>query len=241
MRPTPATAAPRQRRITRRPAEELKIRLHQLLARELGTKIVSGQYQPGESLPGEIVASRNRQVSRNAYREAVRILAAKGLVESRQKAGTLVTERTRWNMLDPEVLDWILSTNPAPGFRDALFELRSVIEPAAASLAAQRRSEHNLAAMAGALEEMQRHDRDSPEGEQADEQFRKAIFVAAGNDLLCHLASIISASMRSVAEFKREQHVERNAWRDHKALFEAIKARRSNQAYDAMMGLLARA
>lgn len=215
------------------------MRLHQLLARELGTKIVSGEYQPGESLPGEIVASQNHQVSRNAYREAIRILAAKGLVESRQKAGTLVMERSRWNMLDPDVLVWTLSTNPAPGFRDALLELRSVVEPAAALLAAQRRSEHDLAAMEGALEEMRRHDHDSADGEQADEQFHHAIFVAAGNDLLRRLASLILAAMKVIAD--HEQHVERDTWPDRKALFEAIKARRSNQAYDAMVGLISHA
>jgi DNA-binding FadR family transcriptional regulator len=236
-----APTSPRPRKTTRRPTEELKARLHQTLARQLGIKIVTGEYQPGESLPGEIVASQNHQVSRNAYREAVRILAAKGLVESRQKAGTLVTDRSRWNMLDPDVLDWTLSTNPSPAFRDALFELRSVVEPAAASLAAQRRSEPDLITMENALEEMRRHDRDSPEGEQADEQFHEAIFVAAGNDLLCRLASIISASVKFVAEFKREQHIDRDTWPDHKILFDAIKARRSNQAYDAMQGLIAHA
>src|SRR5689334_19208843 len=150
MHPTRPTT-PRPRKITRRPTEELKTRLHQSLAREIGTKIVSGEYRPGESLPGEIVASQSHQVSRNAYREAVRILAAKGLVESRQKAGTLVTERSRWNMLDPDVLDWTLSSHPAPSFRDALFELRSIVEPAAASLAAQRRTDQDLAAMEEAL------------------------------------------------------------------------------------------
>ena len=235
----PSTSRPRK--ITRRPTEELKTRLHQALAREIGTKIVSGEYRPGESLPGEIAASQSRQVSRNAYREAVRILAAKGLVESRQKAGTLVTERSRWNMLDPDVLDWTLSSNPAPSFRDALFELRSIVEPAAASLAAQRRSDDDLLAMEEALEEMRRCDRDSPEGELADEQFHEAIFSAAGNDILCRLASIISASVKFVAEFKREQHIERDTWPDHKALFEAIRTRRSNQAQDAMMFLIAHA
>src|SRR3954452_21817957 len=163
-----APVTPRPRKITRRPTEELKTRLHQSLARELGTKIVSGEYKPGESLPGEIAASQSHQVSRNAYREAVRILAAKGLVESRQKAGTLVTERSRWNLLDPDVLDWTLSSGPAVSFRDALFELRSIVEPAAASLAAQRRSDDDLATMEEALEEMRRCHPDSPDGEQAD-------------------------------------------------------------------------
>jgi DNA-binding FadR family transcriptional regulator len=233
-----APASPRPRKITRRPTEELKTRLHQMLARELGTKIVSGDYAPGESLPGEIAASQTHQVSRNAYREAVRILAAKGLVESRQKAGTLVTERSRWNMLDPDVLVWTLSSNPAPSFRDGLFELRSIVEPAAASLAAQRRKDADLVAMEEALEEMRRYDRDSPEGEQADERFHEAIFAAAGNDILSRLASIISASVKFVAEFKREQHIDRDTWPDHKNLFEAIRARRSNQAYEAMTGLI---
>jgi DNA-binding FadR family transcriptional regulator len=234
-------ASPRLRKITRRPTEELKTRLHQSLARELGTKIVSGEYQPGESLPGEIAASQTHRVSRNAYREAVRILAAKGLVESRQKAGTLVTETNRWNLLDPDVLDWTLSSNPAPEFSDALFELRSIVEPAAAALAAQRRNDEDLVAMEQALERMRGFDPDSPEGEEADEQFHDAIFAAAGNDVLRRLASIISASVKFVAEFKREQHIDRDTWPDHKALFEAIRARRSNQAHDAMMFLIAHA
>lgn len=241
MQSSRSSTAPRSRKITRRPTEELKTRLHQSLARELGSKIVSGEYRPGESLPGEIAASQSRQVSRNAYREAVRILAAKGLVESRQKAGTLVTERNRWNMLDPDVLDWTLSTNPSPSFRDALFELRSIVEPAAASLAAQRRSDDDLVAMEEALEEMRRCDRDSPEGELADEHFHEAIFSAAGNDVLGRLASIISASVKFVAEFKREQHIDRDTWPDHKALFDAIRTRRSGQAHDAMMFLIAHA
>ena len=241
MQSTPNPAPVRQRKITRRPTEELKTRLHQSLARELGTKIVSGEYRPGESLPGEIEASQSRQVSRNAYREAVRILAAKGLVESRQKAGTLVTERSRWNLLDPDVLDWTLSSNPAPVFRDALFELRSIVEPAAASMAAERRNDADLVTIEAALMEMRDFAPDSPEGEEADERFHAAIFNATGNDLISRLASIIAASVKFVAEFKREQHIDRDTWPDHKALFEAIRARKSNQAYDAMTGLIAHA
>src|SRR4051812_3341258 len=179
-----APTTTRPRKITRRPTEELKARLHQTLARELGTKIVSGEYKPGESLPGEIASSQQHQVSRNAYREAVRILAAKGLVESRQKAGTLVTDRSRWNLLDPDVLNWTLSSNPASEFRDALFELRLIVEPAAAALAAERRSDDDLSTMESALEDMRRLPPDSVEGELADERFHEAIFDATGNEVL---------------------------------------------------------
>ena len=231
----------RRRKAGRLPTGELKTRLHQSLARDLGTKIVSGEYQPGESLPGEIAASQSHQVSRNAYREAVRILAAKGLVESRQKAGTLVTERDRWNILDPEVLDWALSTNPPPAFRDSLFELRSIVEPAAASLAARRRSEQDLSAIEAALDEMRAHAPDSPEGEQADERFHESIFAATGNDILSRLANIIAASVKFVAEYKREQRIDRDTWPDHRDLFEAIKARQPERAHHAMLGLIAHA
>lgn len=236
-----APAPPRPRKITRRPTEKLKTRLHQALARELGTRIVSGEYRPGESLPGEIAASQQRHVSRNAYREAVRILAAKGLVESRQKAGTLVTERSRWNLLDPDVLHWTLANNQAQGLRDGLFELRLILEPAAASLAAERRKPEDLEALETALEEMRGHPPDSPEGEEADERFHAAMFAATGNDVLCRLATIIAASVKFVAEFKREQRIERDSWPDHKTLFEAIRARRTTQAHNAMKGLITHA
>ncbi len=236
-----STSIVSRRKVSRRPTASLKARLHQTLAREIGTKIVSGIYSPGESLPGEIAASQERRVSRAAYREAVRILAAKGLVESRQKAGTLVTERSRWNLLDPDVLHWILSSNSDPTFPERLFELRSIIEPAAASLAAERRTDEDVVAIETALAEMRRHPPDSPAGELADEQFHEAMFAAAGNDVLSRLASIIAASVKFVAEYKREKHIERDTWPDHKALFDAIRAGKPRAAGGAMVNLIAHA
>jgi len=226
------------RKAIRRPSRDLKTRLHQTMAREIGMKIVCGQYRPGESLPGEIAASQQHGVSRNAYREAVRILAAKGLVESRQKAGTLVTDRSRWNLLDPDVLDWTLSSSPTADFRTAIFELRLIVEPAAAALAAQRRTNEDLAAMETALDEMRILPADGPEGELADERFHEAIFDAADNEVLRRLASIISASVKFVAEYKRSRHIDRDTWPDHKILFEAIRGRRPSEARKAMTRLI---
>ncbi|MFX7988724.1 GntR family transcriptional regulator, partial [Acinetobacter baumannii] len=92
----------------------------------------SGMRKPGDVFGGEIEASEALGVSRTAYREAIRILAAKGLVESRPKAGTRVTPRSRWNMLDVDVLAWTFEGEPDTDFIIDLFELRGVIEPAAA-------------------------------------------------------------------------------------------------------------
>ena len=77
-------------------------RLHGAIAHKLGMAILSGQFQPGDTLSGEVAFAEELEVSRSAYREAIQVLTAKGLVESRPKAGTRVLPRNRWNLLDPE-------------------------------------------------------------------------------------------------------------------------------------------
>ena len=106
----------------------------------MDVEIVGGARKPGEVLGGEIEASAALGVSRTAYREAIRILSAKGLVESRPKAGTRVLPRRFWNVLDPDVLAWTFEGEPDTEFILDLFELRAVVEPAASALAALRRS-----------------------------------------------------------------------------------------------------
>ena len=97
-------------------------RLHGAIAHRLGTAILSGQYAPGDVLPGEVAFAGELDVSRSAYREAVQVLTAKGLVESRTKAGTRVLPRHRWNLLDPDVLASAFAggtrTCPPPGGSD---------------------------------------------------------------------------------------------------------------------------
>ena len=135
---------------TARSARAASLRIHQALARQLGIAILSGEFAPGEGFGGEIEQSEALGVSRTAYREAMRILTAKGLLESRPKAGTHVTPRRQWNLLDPDVLEWMFAGTPDERFIRDLFELRGVIEPAAAALAAARHDAVDLARMDGA-------------------------------------------------------------------------------------------
>ncbi|MDP8912578.1 MAG: GntR family transcriptional regulator, partial [Pseudomonadota bacterium] len=119
-------------------------RLHGAIAHKLGVAILSGEYGPGDTLSGEVAFSEALDVSRSAYREAMQVLAAKGLVESRPKAGTRVLPRERWNLLDPDVLAWAFTGEPDIQLVRSLFELRAIIEPAAARLAAERRDRADL-------------------------------------------------------------------------------------------------
>src|SRR6516225_4123131 len=131
-----------------------RLRLHGTIAQNLGVRIVTGHFKPGALLDNEIEASDQWQVSRTAYREAVRILAAKGLVESRPKVGTRVSPKEAWHLLDPDVLLWVFEGTPDESLLTALFELRRIVEPSATALAAMRRTDVHLTTMRRALDAM---------------------------------------------------------------------------------------
>jgi len=219
--------------------EKPALRIHQAIARDLGTAILSGRHKPGETFEGEIERSEQLRVSRTAYREAVRILTAKGLLESRPKTGTRVTPRGRWNLLDPEVLAWMFAGEPDASFVRDLFELRGVIEPAAAAFAARRRSEAQLQEMADALDGMRRHGLTTAEGRVADQQFHKAVLAAAHNEALASLASSVGAAVSWTTKFKqRKRGLPRDPLPEHVAVYEAIRAQNADAARDSMAELL---
>jgi len=215
------------------------LRIHQALARELGIAILSGEHRPGAAFHGEIEQSEALGVSRTAYREAMRILTAKGLLESRPKAGTHVTPRRRWNLLDPDVLEWMFAGTPDERFIRDLFELRGVIEPAAASLAAERHGEADLARMDEGLAGMRAHGRATAEGQAADQEFHTAIIEATRNEALISLATSVAAAVRWTTRFKHRRHKRpRDPLPDHIALRGAIASGKPNRARQAMEELL---
>lgn len=215
------------------------LRIHQAIARQIGIAILSGEIPPGGALDGEIEQSEALNVSRTAYREAIRILVAKGLLESRPKAGTHVTPRARWSMLDPDVLGWMFSGIPDERFIHELFELRGVIEPAAAALAARRRTDAQLASMRAGLEAMRVHTLATAEGRDGDRQFHSAILEATGNEPLASLSSSVSAAVTWTTRFKqRGGTLPRDPLGEHFALYEAIAAGAPDAARAAMEHLL---
>jgi DNA-binding FadR family transcriptional regulator len=214
-------------------------RLHGSIAHQLGVAILTGHYQPGDILPGEIEFSEQLQVSRSAYREAVRVLSAKGLVESRPKTGTRVSERGRWNLLDPDVLGWAFASEPSEEFIHDLFELRSIVEPAAAELAATRRNGADLALMGHALGEMARFGLATDEGRAADQKFHHAILAAARNAPLMALSSSIAAAVSWTTIFKqRKRKLPRDPLPDHRVLYDAIVEGNPAAARQAMTDLI---
>jgi DNA-binding FadR family transcriptional regulator len=215
------------------------LRIHGTIARDLGVLIVSGRYRPGEVLNGEVAASGRLQVSRTAYREALRILAAKGLVESRPKTGTRVSPRASWHLLDPDVLSWIFEFEPEDELLASLFELRKIVEPQAAALAAQRRTEDHVAQMARALEGMATHTLASEEGRVADQDFHAALLDASGNPFLVTLTTGVGAAVAWTTIFKqRNTPLRRDPLPDHQRVFDAVAAADPDAAHRAMAELV---
>ena len=105
----------------------------------LGLDICTGRYRPGQILPSENELCERFAFSRIVIREAVKSLAAKGMLDVRRKVGTLVLGPSEWNLFDPDIILWRTQTSGADWemSRD-LMELRGIVEPAAARLAALR-------------------------------------------------------------------------------------------------------
>ena len=201
---TNPTAAPAK---TQRKA----LRLHGTIARQLGILVVSGKHRPGDLLGGEISASEELAVSRTAYREALRILAAKGLVDARPKVGTRINQRELWHLLDPDVLDWMFESDPDLVLLDSLFELRNIVESAAAGLAAERRTALHLQGMKAALEGMEAHTLATEAGRQADLDFHTSLLLATGNPFIVSLANGVRAAVRATTIYKQRRQPLRRA------------------------------
>ena len=214
-------------------------RLRGSIAHYLGTAIVSGRIQPGARLTGEVENAEALNVSRGAYREAVQVLTAKGLVASKTKDGTRVLPRSNWNLLDPMVLAWAFSGEPDVAFVRDLFELRAVVEPAIARLAAERRDKDDIRAMKKALADMRRHTLATEAGRAADREFHETLLRAARNEVMMSLAASIGSAVNWTTVFKqRSRALPRDPVPDHVRVFDAVVAGDGDMAARAMQALI---
>ncbi|MBW8734245.1 MAG: FadR family transcriptional regulator [Asticcacaulis sp.] len=215
---------------------------HLQLARTLALEIIRGERRPGDLLPSELDMSVTLSISRTAVRDAYRTLAAKGMVEPRSKRGTCVTEKTKWSLLDPDLLNWMFASNPDAELVRNLFEMRLIIEPAVAALAAQRRNEPQLNVMSRALDTMDRETLTTEAGQQADKEFHAALMAAAGNHQLASLNASIGASIALSTQYKVEHDILGNdPVRAHREVYKAIERRDPVEAKWLMESLIRQA
>ncbi len=207
--------------------------------RRLGIEIVTGKFQPGHRLLPEIESAEAYGISRTAYREAMRVLTAKGLLSSRQKLGTVVNPRSCWQMLDPDILAWSFQNSPSREFIYSLFELRLALEPMAASLAAQRRSAAQVKHLRECVSTLSEHAVGSTKGRATKRTFHMAVFEATQNEFLITLAEGIGAAAEWTTAVKTcFCRASSDSIKDHRRLVDAIDQRSTEVARGAATTLL---
>jgi DNA-binding FadR family transcriptional regulator len=194
------------------------------LAAEFGRRIVSGALASGEVLPTEKELQTQYGVSRTVVREAIRHLVAKGLISVGPKVGTRVRERIEWNMLDPDVMGWHVTTALGRPFIDALYEMRLINEPAAARLASQRITPDQARRLGEALDGMRDNPRGSPALIAADLAFHRVILEATGNPMLVSLGAMIERSLSISFSLSWRQNPQDETVRQHGRVRDAIVA-----------------
>ncbi len=214
--------------------------LHRQIIQELGSRIVGGRYPAGESLPNEEVLCAELQVSRTALREAVKVLGAKGLLDSRPRIGTSIRPVKAWNMLDADILAWRCRHDQDQGeeLLRQLSEVREIIEPNACLLAARNRTPAELADVESAYMAMAASE-NIQDWVKADLNFHVAVLAASRNQLLIPLSTVISSALEMLLSFSaRRASNFKKALPDHGKVLEAIRAQDERGAFACMQKLL---
>ncbi len=205
----------------------------------LAGRIFRGELQPGDTLANETDLMAELGVSRTTVREAVKILSGKGLVETRQRVGTRVLPRGNWNLLDGDVLAWMMVSMDPSGFMRELLEMRRIFEPEAAALAARKATDRDIATLARACVTMEQEDIDIEAFVRADATFHETLLVAAHNQFLTGMANGIRASLYMFLRLTTEDPTAFEKGRPfHRTVFDRIVARDPDGARSAMHGLL---
>ena len=207
--------------------------------KSLGEAIVSGRFAPGAILRKSELMS-GQEVSRTSIREAMKVLAAKGLVEIRQKTGTRVRPLDLWNVFDADVLRWHLRLGRGKSILRNIIELRQAIEPAAARMAAGRANLEDLLQIDHAVCGMRDGVGDLDAYSRADVAFHMAVFGASHNLLFARLSHLVADFLEISFHLQQQAlNEDDNRIQDdvegHQQVFEAIRRGDGNAAAERML------
>lgn len=169
--------------------------LTQTIVDELGVAIVKGNYE-GSKFPTEAALCDQFSASRNIVREAVKILSEKGLLRSRPRHGTSIRPEEQWNILDTDILRWLLKRKTSLTLLKEFFDVRCQIEPAAAALAAELASDEQIGKIRLAMDRMEAAELGDDDPLEADIAFHKALLEASNNRFFIQLSSLTETALR---------------------------------------------
>jgi len=209
--------------------------LHKSLVEEIGLRIVRGDWAPGTRIDVDALAPE-LGASNTAMREAIRVIREKGMIDSRPKRGTIVRERSAWKLLDGDVIMWRRAVRRDDDRLLAeLSQLRDIIEPASARLAAQHRTDEDVAGLEAAFATFEAAGRDVGRLDAADRAFHLRLLEATHNELMMRLDVVV---IHALDARNRIQHHPGGNWLDpvpdHRAVLQAVIDGDADRAERAM-------
>jgi DNA-binding FadR family transcriptional regulator len=213
--------------------------LSQRMVQELGKNIVCGEYNKKENIPTEADLCEKFGVSRSAVREAVKMLSAKGLINSTPRKGITILPESQWNIFDPDLLSWMLQSKPSMNLLKEFLQMRIAIEPEAAALAARLGDMQKIDAIEIALQRMQTAAAQSEEDLEADIAFHISILYASNNRFYIRLRDFIQTALRvSISHTSTIKGDQQSIIDDHAKVFNAIKSGNAERAKQTMTQLI---
>ena len=207
------------------------------LLETLGRAIVGGAFDDG--FPTEAEISRTHGISRPVTREAVKMLAAKGLLSARPRVGTVVEPSESWNLLDPDVLRWLLERQFSLDLLRQFSELRLAIEPTAAALAALIPDNPGITAIEEGFARMEAAARGEDDPLEADIHFHFAILHAVQNPFFRQFEELVRTALHTSIRFTNRVSGRGGAnTPQHGEVLEAIRTGDPNRAHATMYGLI---
>ncbi|MCT4711085.1 FadR family transcriptional regulator [Enterobacteriaceae bacterium H11S18] len=212
------------------------------VTQHLARRIIHGDLAPGLSLSGENELAQEYDVSRTSVRNALQVLAAKGLISIQAKKRSTVNSREQWSLLDIDVLGWLSEGEVDLQLVEQLMITRLIFEPNVATLAALNANGHDLAAMEDALQLMRQGqlEAERPLFEQGDMAFHQALLRATHNPFLLALGNALSAAMELSFRQTIEKDVRqtKTAIDEHFQLFDAIRLKQVDNARQQMRSIV---
>lgn len=202
----------------------------------IGIGIIGGEFPPGTTLPTDAALQERFGVSRTVLREALKALAAKNLITSRARIGTVVLPRREWSLFDPDVLSWHFETGPDITFLRSLAEIRIGLELESVALAAERRTDAQLKQMRACVDGMAAAG-NTADFARSDLEFHRTVAEASGNPFMASITGLVDLVLATA--FTISSPVDDGEARDvtvnhHRRVAEAIGARDAEGARAAM-------
>jgi len=209
------------------------------IVEDLGRAIATRRFNEITGFPFEAQLCAQYGASRPVVREAVKMLTAKGLLRPRQRAGTVVQPEDNWNLLDPDVLRWLLQREFSIDLLIEFTEMRMAIEPRAAARAADTATGAQRAAIIKAIDRMFAAERGDDDALEADIAFHRAVIEASNNRFMRQFTDLSEATLRfSIRRTNAYAGVSRASANDHRRVANAIVEGASTVASTLMHHLI---